>query len=66
MHTANPKDWQMPGVDVLADRIVAGATPGAVIVLHDGLDLEGQTVEALDIALRRLEGRALTFEPVCV
>lgn len=63
---ANPRDWEQPGSDELADRIVAGAQPGNVIVLHDGIDrLQGQTAVALDKALTRLAGSGLRFEPVC-
>jgi peptidoglycan/xylan/chitin deacetylase (PgdA/CDA1 family) len=66
MADINVRDWQRPGVDELADRIVAGAAPGAIIVLHDGIDrLGGQTAPALDQALSRLAGRGLRFEPVC-
>lgn len=62
----NPRDWQQPGVDELADRIVVGAEPGAIIVLHDGIDrLDSQTAPALDQALSRLVGSGLRFEPVC-
>ena len=66
MADANPHDWQPQGAEALAERIVALARPGAVIVLHDGLDrLGGQTAAALDIALRRLRAVGLRFEPVC-
>ena len=62
----NPRDWQQPGVDELADRIVVGAAPGAIILLHDGIDrLDSQTAPALDQALSRLAGSGLRFEPVC-
>lgn len=63
--TVNPKDWQEPGVEVLANRIVAGATPGALIVLHDGWDFNGEPGAALEIALHRLAPTGLRFEPVC-
>jgi len=66
MADVNPRDWQQPGVDALADRIVAGAAPGKVIVLHDGIDrLADQTAPALDQALARLRDSGLRFEPVC-
>lgn len=66
MADANPRDWQHPGADVLAGRIVALARPGATIVLHDGIGrLAGQTAPALDTALHRLAGRGLHFAPVC-
>lgn len=66
MADVNPRDWQQPGVDELADRIVAGAAPGAIIVLHDGIDrLDSQTAPALDQALSRLADSGLRFEPVC-
>ena len=64
--TFNPKDWTLPGISLLAAWIVEGAEPGAIIVLHDHGDIGQQTPRALDIALKRLQGRPISFEPVCV
>ncbi len=59
-------DWQRPGVEAIADSIVAGAEGGSPILLHDGGGDRTQTVAALERAMARLDGRGLRFEPVCV
>jgi peptidoglycan/xylan/chitin deacetylase (PgdA/CDA1 family) len=41
-------DWDPPGTDVLVERLREGITPGAVVLLHDGLGDRSQTVEAVD------------------
>ena len=64
-YTVNTKDWQLPGAEAVADRIVWGAAPGSVITLHDVGDTGEQAAEALDLALARLAGSGLNFVPVC-
>lgn len=44
----NVVDWDPPGTDVLAERLRTGITPGAVVLLHDGMGDRSQTVEAVD------------------
>lgn len=63
--TVDTFDWRKPGAKTIADRIVAGATDGAVISLHDGGGDRSQTVEALDDALDRLAGSGIRYEPLC-
>ena len=65
LNTAGTGDWRHPGADVIADRIVAGAGPNAILVLHDGGGTRTQTVEALDDALTRLQAQRYVYEPVC-
>ena len=60
-----PQDWNQPGADVIAQRIVYGAAPDAVVVLHDGGGDRHQTVEGLQIALAQLQGHNYSFEPIC-
>ncbi len=31
-----PRDWTNPGAQVIADRVCKAATPGAIVLLHDG------------------------------
>ena len=63
--TVNTRDWQLPGAEVIADRIVWGAVPGSVISLHDVGATGEQTAEALDLALTRLADSGLNFVPHC-
>ena len=62
---ASPQDWRRPPATEIADYIVQWARPGAVILLHDGGGDRSRTVQGLDIALERLAGSGLRFEPVC-
>ena len=63
-------DWELPGAEAIAERLVAGAQPGAIALLHDGCSptrpaesREG-TVGGVAIAIPRL--RALGYELVPV
>ena len=64
--TVDTFDWRNPGAVTIADRIVAGATDGAIISLHDGGGDRSQTVEALEDALSRLSDTSIRFEPLCL
>jgi peptidoglycan/xylan/chitin deacetylase (PgdA/CDA1 family) len=60
-------DSDRPGVDVIADRTVNGARPGAILLLHDGdgYDPHGdrvQTARAVPLILDRLLARDYTFD----
>ena len=63
--TVDTNDWRRPGAQAIADRIVRGATDEAIVLMHDGGGNRTQTVEGLELALDRLSGRGLQFEPVC-
>lgn len=65
MGNVRPRDWARPGALTIADRIVGGAAPNAVVVLHDGGGDRSQTVEGLELALAHLQTRNYSFEPVC-
>ena len=63
--TVDTNDWRRPGAKVIADRIVRGATDEAIVLMHDGGGNRTQTVQGLELALNRLSGRGLRYEPVC-
>ena len=63
--TVDTNDWRRPGAQVIADRIVRGATDEAIVLMHDGGGNRTQTVEGLELALDRLSGRGLRYEPIC-
>lgn len=54
------KDWSRPGVDAIVD-VLLGATPGDVVLMHDGGGDRSQTVEALEIALPQLTAQGYNF-----
>jgi peptidoglycan/xylan/chitin deacetylase (PgdA/CDA1 family) len=43
----DPRDWSRPGSGVIYARVASAVRPGAIVVLHDGGGLRGQTVAAL-------------------
>lgn len=53
--TADPHDYDNPGADVIADRVLANAKPGMIVLLHDNGGNRTQTVLALDKILTALD-----------
>ncbi len=58
-------DYLMPGVGVIVERALAGAHPGAIILMHDGGGNRSQTIAALPEIITRLrsEGYDLVTIP---
>ena len=56
--TDDPGDFAKPGVDVILKRTVAQASPGGIILLHDGID---QTVQALPQIVATLKAQGYEF-----
>ena len=59
-------DTALPGADVIADRVIRGARPGSIVLLHDGdgYDPSGdrmQTARALPRLIRGLRERGFSF-----
>jgi peptidoglycan/xylan/chitin deacetylase (PgdA/CDA1 family) len=63
--TADTNDWQRPGADVIARRIVAGTHGGANILMHDGGGPREQTVAGLDMALAQMASEGWDYRPAC-
>ncbi|MFF0269649.1 polysaccharide deacetylase family protein [Kribbella sp. NPDC004536] len=55
------KDWEKPGAAHIEHAILAGARPGAIILMHDGGGNRSQTVAALDQALTKLTKQGYTY-----
>lgn len=53
-------DWKRPGADKIADQL-KGATPGDIILMHDGGGDRAQTAEALRKALPYLKEQGFRF-----
>jgi peptidoglycan/xylan/chitin deacetylase (PgdA/CDA1 family) len=62
--SVDTSDWAQPGTEVIVQRALAGAHPGAIILLHDGGGDRSQTIAALPAIIRGLRKRGL--EPVTV
>ena len=59
--SVDPRDWQRPGVDVVARRLVEGARPGGVLLAHD---IHEPTIDAMPQALDELLRRGFQFVTV--
>lgn len=59
--SVDPLDWKRPGSSVVTSRILAGTTPGAIILAHD---LHGQTVDAMPATLDGLLRKGYQFVTV--
>jgi len=57
--SVDPTDWRRPPPEVIARRVLQGATPGAIVLLHDGYGNRAATVAALDTILPALADRRL-------
>lgn len=64
-----PRDWTNPGAQVIADRVCKEASPGAIILLHDGdapaqIASREQTVKATGIIIDELRKDGYEFVTV--
>jgi peptidoglycan/xylan/chitin deacetylase (PgdA/CDA1 family) len=50
-------DYRQPGVQVIVERALAGAQPGAIILMHDAGGAREQTIAALPLIIRGLRAR---------
>jgi peptidoglycan/xylan/chitin deacetylase (PgdA/CDA1 family) len=66
MWSASAQDWTDLTAEMIAERIVAGAVDGGIILMHDGGGDRSRTVKGLDMALQQLSGQGIHFEPICV
>lgn len=61
MWTVDPLDWKKPGSGVVAQRLLAGAKPGAILLCHD---IHPGTIDAIKIAIPKLIELGYTFSTV--
>ncbi len=55
--SVDTSDYARPGVDKIVDTALSGATPGAIILMHDGGGDRSETVKALPQIIRGLRRR---------
>jgi peptidoglycan/xylan/chitin deacetylase (PgdA/CDA1 family) len=55
--SADTEDYLQPGVSVIVEHALAGAHPGAIILMHDAGGTRTQTIEALPTIIRELRAR---------
>ncbi|MFC9690731.1 polysaccharide deacetylase family protein [Kribbella sp. NPDC056951] len=54
-------DWKKPGAASIEHAILAGAYPGAIVLMHDGGGNRAQTIAALERALTKLQRQGYKF-----
>jgi peptidoglycan/xylan/chitin deacetylase (PgdA/CDA1 family) len=62
--SVDTSDYTLPGVDAIVDSALAGAKPGAIILMHDGGGNRAETIAALPAIVKGLHRRGL--HPVTV
>jgi peptidoglycan/xylan/chitin deacetylase (PgdA/CDA1 family) len=67
--SVSPDDWRRPAPQVITERVLQGVKPGAIILLHDGLEMRGappvqNTVAALPAIIEGLRARGYEFVTV--
>ena len=56
--SCDPQDWRKPGPSVVAQRLIDGAYPGGILLVHD---LHKATIDAMPYALDQLLAKGYTF-----
>lgn len=62
--TVDTSDYRVPGVDSIVNKVVSGAQPGAIFLMHDAGGNRSETVAALPKIVERLRARGYTFVTV--
>jgi len=57
----DPSDWARPGTQVIIERVLGRAAPGAVVLMHDGYGRRAESLAALRVILPRLAARGYRF-----
>jgi len=55
--SVDTNDYLQPGVPAIVQRVLAGAHPGAILLMHDGGGDRSQTIAALPVIIRALRAR---------
>ncbi len=61
MWSVDPEDWKKPGVSEVSRRLVAGASPGGILLAHD---IHSSTIDAVPSAIDQLLAKGFQFVTV--
>jgi peptidoglycan/xylan/chitin deacetylase (PgdA/CDA1 family) len=64
-YSVDPRDWSLPGVQAIVNRVVGAATPGAVVDMHDGGGDRSETVAGLPKIIAQLRAMGYAFVSIC-
>lgn len=59
--SVDPEDWKKPGSSVVTSRLVSGAAPGAILLVHD---IHSASVDAMPATVDKLLARGFQFVTV--
>jgi peptidoglycan/xylan/chitin deacetylase (PgdA/CDA1 family) len=62
--SVDTEDYLQPGVSVIVERALAGAHPGAIILMHDAGGTRTQTIAALPTIIEKLRARGFQLVTV--
>ncbi|HEY4452575.1 MAG TPA: polysaccharide deacetylase family protein [Solirubrobacteraceae bacterium] len=62
--SVDTEDYRQPGVSVIVERALAGAQPGAILLMHDAGGAREQTIAALPLVIRGLRARGFRLVTV--
>ena len=62
----DPQGWRQPSAVQIASYVLSHASPGAIILMHDGGGGRSQTVAALETVLAELSSRGYEFRGILV
>jgi len=51
------EDWRHPGVSAIREAVLSHVQPGSIVVMHDNVETNGQTVQALPGIIEGLKSR---------
>lgn len=61
MWSVDPEDWRRPGASVVTNRVVSGASPGGILLLHD---IHASTIDASPGIMDQLLAKGYQFVTV--
>jgi peptidoglycan/xylan/chitin deacetylase (PgdA/CDA1 family) len=61
MWSVDPEDWKRPGSSVVSRRLVSGASPGGILLVHD---IHAPTIDAVPSAVDQLLAKGYRFVTV--
>jgi len=59
--SVDPEDWKKPGISVVTSRLVSGARPGGILLVHD---IHKPTIDAMPATIDQLIDRGFQFVTV--
>lgn len=57
-------DWNSPGVEAIVENVMNQVGPGSIVLLHDGVGNQQDTVQATEIIINRLMSEGYRFVTV--